>query len=232
MKNRVKIIDIINEGKDVKTYLLDKPNDITWEEGSHFHIAMLGFDEGDKPNKSLVRHMSIMTLPEENKLGFTTRIPKEPSEFKQRLSKLTVGDEVVIFKIGSRMQLRRSNRPIVLLSMGVGIATMRPLIHSFMNDSSDIPNLVHINVDASNKLYQRELEPVDLDQYKNYWVDSRDEYYKTLKSIMKKQGNAIYYIVGSDSFIKANIQHLRMNMVKDTDIILDKKDELLGEYFN
>lgn len=83
MKNKVKIIDIINEGKDVKTYLLEKPDDITWEEGSHFHIAMLGFDEGDKPNKSLVRHMSIMTLPEENKLGFTTRIPKEPQSLNK-----------------------------------------------------------------------------------------------------------------------------------------------------
>lgn len=232
MKNTVKIIDVIDEGRDVKTYLFERPEEITWEEGSHFHIAMLGFDEGDKPNKTLVRHMSIMTLSEENKLGITTRIPEDPSEFKQRLSKLTIGDEVVIFKIGSRMKLRRMNRPIVLLSMGVGIATMRPLIYSFIRDNSNIPNLVHINVDAANKIYQKELEQIDDAAFRNYWVDKREEYYDMLNRVIKAQENAIYYIVGSDSFINSNIQHLRLNHVKDTDIILDKKEEAYSYYFN
>lgn len=161
MKTQVKIIDIIDEAKGIKTYLLEKPENEIWEEGSHIHIGIVGFDEGELPNKSLVRHMSIMTLPTEKKLGFTTRVQENPSEFKEKLSKLHVGDELVTFKIGSRMQLRRYNRPIVLLSMGVGIATMRPLILSFIADTSNIPCLYNVNVDSSNTIYKNELSLIE-----------------------------------------------------------------------
>lgn len=58
-----KINKIIDETSEIKTYLLDCPENFTWEEGAHTHLALEGFNAGDKPNKSLVRHMSISTLP-------------------------------------------------------------------------------------------------------------------------------------------------------------------------
>lgn len=230
MKHKVKIIDIIDEAKGTKTYLLEKPEIYSWEEGSHTHIGLIGFDEGEKPNKNLVRHMSIMTLPTEEKIGFTTRAQDSPSEFKYKLSKLNIGDEVVIFKLGSRMGLRRSNRPIILLSMGVGIATMRPLILSFVNDSSNIPVLINVNVDSSGDIYKNELGKLENDNYKNYWLDSRIDFYETLNKLEETE-NAIYYIVGNELFIKNIIQQLRAKNVKDADIVLDKKAEALSRYF-
>ena len=101
VKHRVKILDIIDEAQGTKTYLLEKPEDFTWDEGAHTHIGLLGFDKGERPNKEWVRHMSIMTLPEENSIGFTTRITYPMSEFKEKLSKLQIGDEIILFKIGS-----------------------------------------------------------------------------------------------------------------------------------
>jgi ferredoxin-NADP reductase len=230
MKHKVKIIDIIDEAKGTKTYLLEKPENYTWVEGSHTHIGLVGFDEGEKPNKDLVRHMSIMTLPTEEKIGFTTRAQENPSEFKYKLSQLSVGDEVVIFKLGSRMELRRCNRPIVLLSMGVGIATMRPLILAYINDLSNIPSLFHVNVDASGDIYRNELDKYENEQYKNYWLDSRINFYETLNQLTETQ-NAIYYIVGNDLFIKDIIQKLRARNVDDVDIILDKKPDIIDNYF-
>lgn len=230
MKHKVKILDIIDEVKGTKTYILEKPENYTWIEGSHTHIGLVGFDEGEKPNKNLVRHMSIMTLPTEEKIGFTTRVQDNPSEFKYKLSQLNIGDEVVVFKLGSRMELRRCNRPIVLLSMGVGIATMRPLILAFINDSSNIPNLFNVNVDASGDIYKSELDKYENENYKNYWLDSRNEFYETLNQLTETQ-NAIYYIVGADLFIKDIIQKLRVRNVNDADIILDKKPDIIDTYF-
>ena len=83
-----KINKIINETSEIKTYLLDCPEGFTWEEGSHTHMGLKGFNEGEKPNKSLVRHMSISTVPNENIIGITTRIRKQCSEFKNILNKL------------------------------------------------------------------------------------------------------------------------------------------------
>ncbi len=231
VKYKLKIIDIIDEAKGTKTFLFEKPDEFSWDEGAHTHIGLVGFDEGEKPNKDLVRHMSIMSLPSEKTVGITTRVSGSSSEFKNKLSQLNIGDEAVIFKVGSRMSLRRCNRPIILLSMGVGIATMRPLILSFVNDRSDIPYLVNVNVDSSGEfVYKNELDKLTDDCYKNYWINSRTDFYKTLSGLVETK-NAIYYAIGSDLFIKDMIQQLRAANVNDSDIIIDKKDEKVMEFF-
>ena len=231
IKYHVKITDIIDEAYDTKTYLLEKPDNLTWVEGAHTHIGLLGFDEGEKPNKALVRHMSINTLPEDNKIGFTTRMIRPLSEFKEKLSNLHIGDEIILFKIGSRMYLRRENRPIVLVSMGVGLATMRPLIHSYIKDNTDIPKIININVDSSKDyIYKTELDSLVNSYYQNNWVATRNDFYETLNQT-SEDSNAIYYVVGSDDFIIDVIKFLRNKMVHDDSIIIDKKDELLENYF-
>ncbi|WP_163193443.1 FAD-dependent oxidoreductase [Clostridium thermarum] len=231
IKYKLKIKDIIEEAQGTKTYYFEKPKDFTWEAGAHTHIAHVGFDEGEKPNRNWVRHMSIMTLPQENKIGITTRVPGSSSEYKQKLSKLNVGDEVVLFKLGSRMGLRRCDRPIILLSMGVGIATMRPLIHSFINDKTGVPYLINVNVDSSgNYIFKDELDKLTDESYKNYWINSRQDFYERLQQLTERQ-NAIYYIVGSEMFLKDIIHQLLLKKVKAEDIVIDKKDEVLKDYF-
>src|SRR5699024_12358956 len=88
----------------------------TWEEGAFTHIGLKGFNEGEKPNRGLVRHMSICTLPAENTIGFTTRIRKERSEFKDTLDTHKVGDEIALFKTHCNVPLRRENKDVYLLS--------------------------------------------------------------------------------------------------------------------
>ncbi|MBN7577227.1 MULTISPECIES: hypothetical protein [Clostridium] len=224
-KYTLKIIDIIDETDNTKTYFFEKPENLTWEPGSHTHIGHIGFDIGDQPRKEWVRHMSIITLPEENKIAITTRVPGSKSEFKNKLAELKTGDEVAFFKIGSRMGLRRINRPIILISMGVGIATMRPLILSFINDKTNIPYLLNINIDSSDKfVFKNQLDKLADENYKNYWINSRTSFYEMLSKLMKSE-NAIYYVVGSDAFIKDIIQRLRVNSIKIEEIIIDRKDE-------
>lgn len=231
IKHRLKIIDIVNEGNDTKTFYLEKPNDFNWEEGSHTHIALNNYEVEEVVNKSLVRHMSIMTLAQENKIGFTTRFPLQKSEYKTLLSDYQIGDEINLFKIGSRMKLKRENKRIVLLSMGVGIATMRPLILAYHQDQTGIPELVHINVDSSTSIYKNEIESCLSDQFINYWTNSRVEYFQKLTEIIN-QTNTLYYIVGSDTFLRTNIQKLKSTGVNVEDIVIDKKDGMLNLYYD
>ena len=76
---------MIDETDEIKTFLLDCPEDFSWEEGAHTHFALKGFNAGERPNRSLVRHMSISTLPSEKSIGITTRIRENCSEFKSIL---------------------------------------------------------------------------------------------------------------------------------------------------
>lgn len=232
IKYKLKIIDIIEEAKDTKTYYLEKPKDFTWEAGSHTHLALLGFDDGDKPNKNLVRHMSIMNLPEENRLGITTRIPSNnPSEFKSKLSKLNIGDEVVIFKIASKLALKPSNRPVVLLSMGVGIAALRPVIKTYLKDTSLVPTLTNINVDSSKDfIYKTELDSLTNETYTNLWLDSRQAFYEKLEEVSNIE-NAFFYIIGSYDFLKDTTSKLIAKNKTISDIVLDVRENTVNELF-
>lgn len=231
MKHKAKIIDIIDETKEVKTYLLEKPEQFNWTAGSHTRFGLAWFEKGEKPNKSLFRYMSIMSLPSEGKVGFTTKVPGSSSVFKNKLSQLKIGDEIVFFKLGSKMKLRRCNKPVVLLSMGVGIATMRPLILSFMNDKTNVPYIVNVNVNSSGEfVYKDELDKLVNDNYKNYWIGSRTDFYETLNQLSETK-DVIYYIVGDEFFIKDIIVQLKSKNVNSEDIILDKREEVVHGYF-
>lgn len=231
VKYRLKVVNIVDETPDTKTYYFEKPEDFIWEAGSHTHIAHIGYDDGEKPNKNWVRHLSIMTLPREGSVGITTRMKGELSEFKVKLAQLRIGDEVVLFKLGNRMGLRREDRPVILLSMGVGIATMRPVILDYKHDKSHIPSLTNVTIDASGSfLFRRELDLLSDETYDNRWCSSRQSFYETIQelSVLK---DAIYYVIGSDKFIRDIISRLRLQDVKDEDIIIDKKAEVLPEFF-
>jgi ferredoxin--NADP+ reductase len=231
LKYKLKILDVIQEAEGTKTFHLEKPEGLSWEEGAHTHIGLAGFDRGEFPNKGLVRHMSISTLTKEKVIGFTTRVPGSGSQFKRELGKLKIGDEMTLFKMGSRMGLKREGRPIILLSMGVGIATMRPLILSYLENPNQISALWQITIDSSGDfIFKKELEDLGGEAYQNRWCTDRMSFAKELDTVCKLP-NAIYYIVGSDDFLKETILKVKVNQIKEEDIVLDKKQEMLPEFF-
>jgi ferredoxin--NADP+ reductase len=232
-KFRLSIVDIIDERPNTKTYILEKPENLTWEEGSHIHLALEDYDKDEIPNKALVRHMSIMSNWDENKLAFTTRFAEPLSPFKEGLAHLTKGNHLKVFKVNSRMSLRREGRPLVLISMGVGLATMRPLLHRFHQESNLIPSVISLNVDAhaahEKALYQDELEGLKNKQINLIWCKSRLELFNALESLQIEK--AIYYVVGSDLFLRTILKRLKAKGVSKDAIVIDKKSHMLDLYY-
>ena len=231
MKYKLKIIDIIEETEGTKTYFFERPEDFQWEPGANIHVGLVGFDQGEKPNKEWVRHMSIITLPRENRIGITTRVPGSSSEFKKKLEKLKIGDELIIFKLGARMTLRRSGKPVLLISMGVGLSAMRSLILSYIDNREGIPNVININVDSSSFIYKNELDKITDERYSNYWLSSRQAFYEILKNASNIE-DGVYYVVGSDTFITEVVGLLKENKIKRENIIIDKKQEDIDRFWN
>ena len=180
-----KINQIIDESPEVKTYLLDCPEGFTWEEGAHTHFALEGFNAGEKPNRSLVRHMSISTLPYEKSIGITTRIKEQCSEFKSILKTLDIGSKVALFKTSSNVPLRREDKNIYLLSSGVGLATFRPLVLEYF-ERSDRVNQVHsLNIDSSKDfLFTNIFASADDKRFTSEFVDSREAYYQRVEKLL------------------------------------------------
>ncbi|GIO22701.1 dihydropteridine reductase [Oceanobacillus sp. J11TS1] len=227
-----KINQIIEETPEVKTYLLDCPENYTWEEGSHIHLALEGFNAGDKPNRSLIRHMSISTLPHENLIGITTRIKEQCSEFKTILRNLEVGNEVAIFKTHTNVPLKREDKNVYLLSSGVGLATFRPLVLDYFERADNVNQIHSLNIDSSKDfLFPNIFESAPDKKFTSQFVDNRKDYYEEVKNLAADK-DGIFYVVGSDEFLMQNIEVLRDQGIKPEQIMLDKHEQQLSKFLS
>ncbi len=225
----LKIKQIIEETPEIKTYLLERPEGFTWDEGAHTHFAMQGFNAESKPNRSLVRHMSISTVPSEDAIGITTRIKEQCSEFKSILRQLNIGDEVALFKTYTNLPLKRVGRKVYLLSSGVGLATFRSIVLDYFNRPDGIPHMHSLNIESSRQYLFPDIVTTAADKnFTAQFVDNRNSYYEEVQKLAAdKEG--LFYIVGSDEFLAHNIAALRENGIPVEQIMLDKHEEEIAE---
>ncbi|MFD1336602.1 dihydropteridine reductase [Oceanobacillus iheyensis] len=227
-----KINKIIEETPEVKTYLLDCPEDFTWEEGAHTHLALEGFNAGEKPNRSLVRHMSISTLPHENSIGITTRIKEQCSEYKTILRTLEVGSDVALFKTHSNVPLKREDKNVYLLSSGVGLATFRPLVLDYLNRADNVNQIHSLNIDSSKDfLFKDVFESAPDKKFTSQFVDNREGYYEEVRNLAADK-DGLFYVVGSDEFLAQNIVVLFEQGIHPKQILLDKHEQTLSKFLS
>lgn len=224
------IRQIVEEAADTYTFKLARPADFTWEEGAHTHFALEGFNKEDKPNRNLIRHMSISTLPHEGMIGITTRVKRECSEFKSMLRDIKLGERVAIFKTHSNVPLKREGKNIYLLSAGVGLATFRPIVLAYLANGEGVPHLHSLNVDSSTDYLFRDVF-TSQNGFTAEFVDNRRAYHQSLEQLATDQ-EGLYYIVGSDDFLHESIAGLRMNGIMPEQIVLDKHDFQRDEFLN
>lgn len=221
----LKIKKIVQETSEIKTFLLERPEDFTWDAGAHTHFALKGFNAGSQPNRSLVRHMSISTLPSEEAIGITTRIREQCSEFKSILKQLRIGDEAAIFKTHTNIPLRRIGKKVYLLSSGVGLATFRPIALDYFHRPDGIEHMHSLNIESSKQFLFPDIFQSDPDKnFTAQFVDNRQAYYEEVRKLAQDK-DGLFYIVGSDEFLVQNIALLRENGISADQLMIDKREE-------
>lgn len=193
-----------------------------WQEGNH-SMLIIGV------NDTLVgKKFSFVTLAEEEVIRITTRITDDSSEYKKALLHLEKGDYVKISEPAGDFRLRREDRPVLLLSNGVGIAGVRSLVKQYVNNQSQIPEMLLLNVDGRSDIYKKEFDGfhANVTQFKPYYLSHRASYYSMLyhelSMIVKRHElSPIFYITGSDEFVEDTIMYLR-------DLDFDEEAFLIG----
>ena len=234
----VKILDIISVSNDVFTFILEKPEGLSWEPGAHMHVGLPGFMDRDPSDKELVRHMSIVTTPQQGVIGFTTRIPESCSTFKSQLSAMEEGDRLTIFKIHSIMKLQEVDIPMVFLSMGIGMTSFYQMILQYQNLTGR-KHLTSVHIAKANEhIYRDEIEARQIEGIKLLWPDNREQFKNEINQLIRADLNAIegakkpiYYIVGSDVFLVDMIDRLIQSGISINRIVIDKKEEKRIPFF-
>lgn len=135
-----------------------------------------------------------------------------------------------LFHIGSRLRLQRKERPIVLLSNGIGLAAFRPLILEYLKDSEGIPSLHSFTMTRPGEIfYETDLTHPASDSFSHCWILSRPTFHQAMSQ--EHLRDALFYIVGSELFIRDTIHRLRHLNVADDDMILDKKPPVRKMFF-
>lgn len=189
---------------DHETYSLDfiSQDLLEWKEGDHGMLILNV--EGELVGKKL----SFASLPSENVIRFTTRITSDPSDFKNTLLGLVKGEFVKISEPSGNYLLRREDRPIFILTNGVGIASARPLIKCFEQLQDGIPELIQLNVDRRSDIYKDEFDTIKkhIKTFSSFYVSNRNAF-KSMFShelsirMRRYQVKPIFYIFGSDEFV-------------------------------
>ncbi len=226
----IELLSIKKEKDQVYTFEYSMPEGVTWSEGAHTHLALDRFDdEMGWWQKVNVRHFTIMSMPDENRVKITTRIKENCSDFKKVMKDSKPGDRYFLFKIGSRLTLKRDGQGITIITQGVGQATARPMVYEINRNAQGIEDVYVINIDSSlPNLFEDEwIDTKTRNKGFAYtFVKNREDFYKGLEartSYLKGQG--YYYIIGSDEFIIDVYRYLEDNGVEESSIILDKKPE-------
>ena len=219
-------------GSRVSLFYFDKPPGFGWDEGAHVHLALPGFNDTERPDKSLVRHMSILTLVDEQSVGVITRLDSSDSDYKRRLAAMGPGDECYLFKIGSALKLRRDGRPVAILTMGVAIGAARPLAISYAKNPQGIPRMISLTVNRRDDYpFRAEMEGLSAPGLKLMQAKSREAYREALRGL-STENSPRFLIIGSDEFMRESIFALRDKAVSPDDMVVDLKPEKRAALFD
>ena len=224
LTSSITLLDIIKEDEETYTYKFNIPQGTTWEAGTNAHLVARGNDRNFTPSKEHMRHFSICSLPEEGYMGFSTRIRNNASTFKENLRVVKPGDKLQVYGLKNRLPLERNNQTVVLISMGVGIATMRPILLAAAKNPIGLHKVININIDKKDKrIYGKELDQLSsLPIIFSHYTHSRQAFFHVIDQTIN-EANAEFHIVGSDEFIEDTARHLISKNVDKTQIRLDKK---------
>lgn len=195
---KVKFLSKQNEYDDVYTFFFDK-KDVAYEAGQYAHLLI----EGETRE---VRELSFASAPSEDNLMLTMHVGSN-TEFKNKMSKLSEGDEVSLFKIKGKLEFPQVNeKNYVFLSGGVGITPFRSILKE--NKEKDL-KIDLVQVQRGDFLFKNELENL----VNNYYSVSPENFDDEITDIIEKNKSSLFYICGSKRFVEGISNLMEKNMI-------------------
>ena len=195
---KIKFLSKQNEYDDVYTFFFDK-KDVAYEAGQYAHLLIEG-------KTREVRELSFASAPSEDNLMLTMHVGSN-TEFKNKMSKLSEGDEVSLFKIKGKLEFPQVNeKSYVFLSGGVGITPFRSILKE--NKEKDL-RIDLVQVQRGDFLFKNELESL----VNNYYSISPENFDDEITNIIEKNRSSLFYICGSKRFVDGISNLMEKNMI-------------------
>jgi ferredoxin-NADP reductase len=227
---KLKLVDTYQETKDVKSFIFEPEQPISWEAGQFLYYTLPHNKEDDRNDK---RWFTNSAAPSEKHVMITTRLSTDHgSSFKKALNNLKVGDEIEADAPEGDFTLGDPSRNYVFIAGGIGITPFRSILVEA--DSKDQKLKVHL-------LYANRTDDIPFRQEldalaaKNpgleidYIIDPEKIDEEKMKAAIAKDEDPIIYVSGPEPMVESlNDDLKKLGVMEDhlkTDYFPNYKDE-------
>jgi ferredoxin-NADP reductase len=160
----LKLLEKKELAEGTTAFYFEKPEDFDYTPGQYAFFTL-----GEKGwfKKKLVRHFTLITIPEEMRLGFATRM-REGSDFKNKIKELPLGSPVeVSAPLGNFTLPEQPGAPLVILAGGIGITPGYSMLkHAAATGSEHKITLFYSNRNPKSTAFLAELKNLESDKIK------------------------------------------------------------------
>lgn len=221
--SQLKLIEKRQEIGDMYSFLFEKPANVGWIAGQHgiFTITTQKIERATRP-------FSISSSQDENVIMITTHITTAPSAFKQALFDMKPGMEIAMRgPVGGLFKSKPA--PRLFIAGGIGITPYRAILVELAK-SNELSRHEHslIYVDRHEEfLYTKDFETIQANsKFIVRYANDREAMRLPMQAFIDRHANhAMYYIVGSKSFLETTEEQLHTFGIHKTNI---RKDRFLG----
>jgi ferredoxin-NADP reductase len=209
---------------DVKTFIFDSNEPISWIAGQYVHIVIKHTNEDSRGNE---RWFTISSAPSDGKIAISTRIISDnPSSFKRALNSLKLGDEVEADKPEGDFILKDLAKNYIFVAGGIGITPF----HSIIREASiknTMPKIILLYANRTFEVaFKSELDSIRSENSNlkiNYIYSPVTIDKKLLDKTIRSVDQPTIYVSGPEPMVESFVKIL-------TDVGVSK-DNILADFF-
>lgn len=208
-KHKLTFVEKKQEAGNIMSFIFKADNPVFWKAGQH---GIFFFSR--KMKGGSWKGFSIASYPDEAEIRISTRILKNPSEYKKALKDLVPKDQINMRGPFGPFYLKDDRTPVVFIAGGIGITPFRSLILHSLQNKDTAPSSIRLLYSDSGKDYAYKHEFDEITSSNNIvkikYLTSSNLPTEITKCVHDFGNKAIYYISGSGKMIKS----LKNNLIE------------------
>jgi glycine betaine catabolism B len=228
---KLKLAATKQETKDVKSFIFEPQQPITWQAGQFLQYTLPHPDEDSRKHQ---RWFTNSAAPSEKHVMITTRLTSEKgSSFKKALNSLKVGDEVEAGAPEGDFTIDDPNRNYIFVAGGIGVTPYRSILTEAKANGQKLKvHLLYAN--RSNDIpFRQEFDDIakqNPDFKVDYIIDPDKIDTPMLKAAIDAAKDPIIYVSGPEPMVEALNDDLHKLGLSDGQIKTDYFPNYIDEY--
>jgi ferredoxin-NADP reductase len=228
---KLKLVNIRQETKDVKSFIFEPENSITWVAGQFMQYTLPHKNPDDRKDQ---RWFTISSAPYTKKPQITTRLnPDKGSSFKSALQDLKIGDEIEVDAPEGDFVVEDPARNFVFVAGGIGVTPF----HSILAEAQYGGQNLNVHMLYGNKSedipFKEEFEKMEAQNpnFKvEYIIDPDKISIEKIQDAMDLVENPLLYISGPEPMVESLVKQLGGKGIEENNIKTDYFPGYINEY--